>query len=33
MPYVELQRLLDEANAWGFHSYDKSCYLDGLSDG
>jgi FAD/FMN-containing dehydrogenase len=32
MRYVDLQQLLDEANAWGFHCYDKSCYLDALSD-
>jgi FAD/FMN-containing dehydrogenase len=32
MPYVELQKMLDEANAWGLHSYDKSCYVDTLSD-
>jgi FAD/FMN-containing dehydrogenase len=33
MPYVRLQQLLDEANAWGFHCYEKSCYLEDLSDG
>jgi hypothetical protein len=33
MPYVELQKLLDEANAWGFYSYDKGCYVEELSDG
>jgi FAD/FMN-containing dehydrogenase len=32
MPFVELQKMLDEANAWGFHSYDKSLYVDTLSD-
>jgi FAD/FMN-containing dehydrogenase len=32
MPYVELQKLLDEANAWGYHCYEKGCYLEGLSD-
>jgi hypothetical protein len=32
MPYVELQKMLDEANAWGFHAYDKGCYVDTLSD-
>ena len=32
MPFVELQKMLDEANAWGLHSYDKSCYVDALSD-
>ncbi len=33
MPFVALQQLLDEANAWGFHAYDKGCYVDDLSDG
>jgi hypothetical protein len=33
LPYVELQRMLDEANAWGFHAYDKGCYVEELSDG
>jgi hypothetical protein len=32
MPYVELQQLLDEASAWGMFGYEKSCYLEGLSD-
>ena len=32
IPYVELQQLLDEANAWGFHGYDKSGYFDDLTD-
>jgi FAD/FMN-containing dehydrogenase len=32
MPYVELQQLLDEANAWGLFSYEKGCYLARLSD-
>jgi FAD/FMN-containing dehydrogenase len=32
MPYVELQQLLDEANAWGLLSYEKGCYVEGLSD-
>jgi FAD/FMN-containing dehydrogenase len=32
MPYVELQKMLDEANAWGFHCYDKGCYVDDFSD-
>jgi len=32
MPYTALQQLLDEANAWGFHAYDKGVYLDDLSD-
>lgn len=33
MPFVELQKMLDEANAWGLHCYDKGCYVDTLSDG
>jgi FAD/FMN-containing dehydrogenase len=32
MPYVELQKMLDEANAWGFYAYDKGCYVSELSD-
>ena len=32
MPYVELQKMLDEANAWGFYGYDKGCYVEELSD-
>ena len=32
MPYVELQQLLDEASAWGQFGYEKSCYVEGLSD-
>jgi FAD/FMN-containing dehydrogenase len=32
MPYVELQKMLDEANAWGLHCYDKGYYVDALSD-
>ena len=32
MPYVALQQLLDEANAWGFHTYDRGTYLEDLSD-
>lgn len=32
MPYVALQQLLDEANAWGFHGYDKGAYVEDLSD-
>lgn len=33
MPYVELQKMLDEGNAWGFHSYEKGTYVEDLSDG
>ena len=32
MPYVELQQLLDEANAWGSCSYEKGLYLEDLTD-
>src|SRR3984957_13873482 len=32
MPYVELQKLLDESTAWGAHSYEKGTYLADLSD-
>jgi FAD/FMN-containing dehydrogenase len=32
MPYVELQQLLDEANAWGLFSYEKGCYVEDLTD-
>jgi hypothetical protein len=32
MPYVELQKMLDEANAWGLHCDDKGYYVDALSD-
>jgi len=32
MPYVELQKLLDEANAWGFYGYEKGTYIQDLSD-
>jgi FAD binding domain/Berberine and berberine like len=32
MPYVLLQQILDEANAWGSHSYDKGTYIESLSD-
>jgi FAD/FMN-containing dehydrogenase len=32
IPYVALQQILDEANAWGSHSYDKGTYIESLSD-
>jgi FAD/FMN-containing dehydrogenase len=32
MPYVELQKLLDEANAWGNYAYEKGSYVEDLSD-
>jgi FAD/FMN-containing dehydrogenase len=31
MPYLALQQILDVANAWGFHTYDKGTYLEDLS--
>jgi FAD/FMN-containing dehydrogenase len=33
MPYLALQKMLDEANAWGLYAYDKGCYVEDLSDG
>lgn len=32
IPYVALQQMIDEANAWGSYCYDKACYLSELSD-
>ncbi len=32
VPYVELQKLLDDANAWGMYGYDKGAYLEDLSN-
>jgi FAD/FMN-containing dehydrogenase len=32
MPFVALQQLIDEANAWGLYTYDKGGYFDRLSD-
>jgi len=32
MPYVALQQLLDEGNAWGFYGYEKSAYFETLTD-
>jgi hypothetical protein len=32
MPFTAVQQLLDEANGWGLHSYDKSGYFAELSD-
>ncbi len=32
MTYVALQQLLDEANAWGSHGYDKGAYIEDLTD-
>jgi hypothetical protein len=30
IPYLALQQMLDEANAWGLYNYEKAIYLDGL---
>ncbi|MGH3824199.1 MAG: FAD-binding oxidoreductase [Pseudonocardiaceae bacterium] len=32
IPYVELQKMLDKDNAWGSHCYEKSTYVEDLSD-
>jgi FAD/FMN-containing dehydrogenase len=32
MPYVALQQMLDEANAWGSYCYEKGTYVEDLSD-
>ncbi|MGW6196086.1 FAD-binding oxidoreductase [Kribbella sp. NPDC055110] len=32
MPYVAVQQLLDEANAWGTYHYEKGTYLEALTD-
>jgi hypothetical protein len=32
MPYLALQQLLDEPNAWGSYGYDKGAYFEDLSD-
>jgi hypothetical protein len=32
MPYVDLQKLIDEANAWGLYGYDMATYVEDLSD-
>ncbi len=32
MPFVDLQKMLDEANAWGNYSYDMTTYVHDLSD-
>jgi FAD/FMN-containing dehydrogenase len=31
IPYVQLQKMLDEANAFGIYGYDKTLYLEALS--
>ncbi|HEY2206212.1 MAG TPA: FAD-binding oxidoreductase [Pseudonocardia sp.] len=33
IPYVALQQMMDEANAWGRHCYEKGTYLERLTDG
>lgn len=32
MPYVALQQLIDEGNAWGSYAYDKGAYFEDLTD-
>jgi FAD/FMN-containing dehydrogenase len=32
MPYTALQQMLDDAAPWGIHAYDRSLYLDALSN-
>jgi FAD/FMN-containing dehydrogenase len=32
IPYVELQKLSDEANQWGTFAYEKSAFVDDLTD-
>jgi len=32
MPYTALQQMLDDSAPWGIHAYDKSLYLDDLSN-
>jgi FAD/FMN-containing dehydrogenase len=32
MPYVALQQMLDEANRWGQYYYEKSTYVDDITD-
>ncbi len=32
MPFVALQQMIDEPNAWGVQCYDKSCYLTDFTD-
>ncbi len=32
MPYTALQQLMDEANGWGVHCYQKSLYLEAITD-
>ncbi|WP_405056639.1 FAD-binding oxidoreductase [Kribbella sp. NBC_01505] len=32
MPFVEVQKSIDEGNAWGFYCYDKGTYVETLTD-
>jgi len=32
IPYIQLQKMFDEANPWGILGYEKALYLDGLTD-
>ncbi|HEV7623668.1 MAG TPA: FAD-binding oxidoreductase [Amnibacterium sp.] len=32
MPYTALQQMLDEPNAWGLYDYDRTVYLEEISD-
>jgi FAD/FMN-containing dehydrogenase len=32
LPYVALQQMLDEANAWGLFCYEKASYIEDLTD-
>ena len=32
LPYVRLQQMLDEANAWGLFCYEKASYIEDLTD-
>jgi FAD/FMN-containing dehydrogenase len=33
LPYVDLQQMFDASAPWGLHSYEKSIYVDDLTDG
>jgi hypothetical protein len=33
MPFLALQTIIDEPNAWGSHVYEKGTYVEDLSDG
>jgi FAD/FMN-containing dehydrogenase len=32
IPYVELQRLIDDSAPWGIHAYEKAVYLESVTD-